>query len=259
MPLSSLAWRLFKMDPLTMGLITGGANLLGSFFSNSTSASNTQAQIAQQQQMQQSSQDFNAGQAQISRDYSTQMSNTAYQRASADMRSAGLNPMMMFGGGSAASTPSSPTASIGTPTPPVSQSRGALGGLGDAVNKGLDAMVNAKTIDKMSTEIANLKATQGRTEAETLTELKRPDLVATETSAVAARRALTHAEDKNERIRSYILGNEATRAQNEREFRETPFGRRADQAAMGGRALSDVVAPLLSSASVARRYMENRY
>ncbi|WGL31206.1 DNA pilot protein [Dipodfec virus UOA04_Rod_771] len=39
------------------------------------------------------------------------MSNTAYSRATADMRSAGLNPALMYGNGSAASTPSGGMAS----------------------------------------------------------------------------------------------------------------------------------------------------
>lgn len=39
------------------------------------------------------------------------MSNTAYSRATADMRNAGLNPALMYGNGSAASTPSGGMAS----------------------------------------------------------------------------------------------------------------------------------------------------
>lgn len=53
---------------------------------------------------------FNAEQAQLTRDWQESMSNTAYQRASDDLRSAGLNPYLAYQQGGA-STPSGATAS----------------------------------------------------------------------------------------------------------------------------------------------------
>lgn len=169
------------MEPLTMGMIAGGANLAGSIFSGITSASNTQDQIAAQENMLNQTEGFNAQQAQISRDYETQMSNTAYQRASADMQKAGLNPAMMFGSGGAASTPGSPTASVGTPGVPPSQKVSPLAGLGDAVGKAVSSAVQAKTFDQMTQQIANMRADESLTKARDITERVRPQEVAEQT------------------------------------------------------------------------------
>ncbi|UPW40906.1 DNA pilot protein [Sigmofec virus UA08Rod_6125] len=61
-------------------------------------------------------QEFNSTEAQKQRNWQENMSNTAYQRAVADMKKAGLNPSMMYGAGGAngASTPSAASASSGS-------------------------------------------------------------------------------------------------------------------------------------------------
>lgn len=89
------------------GLTDGLPNLLGalaSYFNAMTGADLTNAQKAQNQ--------FNAQQAELQRDWETQMSNTAYQRVVADMQAGGINPAMAWSNG-AASTPSGASASAG--------------------------------------------------------------------------------------------------------------------------------------------------
>lgn len=54
---------------------------------------------------------FNAQQAELNRNFQQQMSDTANQRAVTDMQAAGMNPALMYGNGSAASTPTGSNAS----------------------------------------------------------------------------------------------------------------------------------------------------
>lgn len=203
------------MDPLFGGLLTGGLSLFG----NMMGQSNNQSMMQQQQAFQ------------------AQMSNTAYQRASTDMKAAGLNPMMMFGSGSAASTPSGAT--------PM---QSPMTNLGDSMQKGISTAVAMKTADAT---INNLVEQNAKIKAETLTEARRPLLVGEQAVATARHGERDAAETYKTRESMPIVINEAVRSENERELRSTPAGKLLDQAGMAGRKVSDVISPatnLISSA-----------
>lgn len=162
------------MWPLLGGLVTGGAGLLGSIFSANQSGENTQAQIQASQQQQATQNAF-----------SERMSSTAYQRAAQDMEAAGLNKSAMFGSGAAASSPSG--SSIQAPMP---QTKSPMEGIGAAANQVVSTAIQSKTFDKMTEEIANLKADREVRVAQEATERQRPALLDAERRA-----SLERAED----------------------------------------------------------------
>lgn len=81
---AKLAGGLFSSKAAGAALIGGGASLLGGYMANEASAR----------------------QAEINREFQDQLSRTAHQREVADLRAAGLNPILSGTGGHGASTPS---------------------------------------------------------------------------------------------------------------------------------------------------------
>jgi hypothetical protein len=165
------------ISPGLGSVISGGLGFLGQMDTNSTSKSNAEAANA-----------FNAQQAQLNRDYQTEMSNTAYQRQVQDMEKAGLNPMLAYikGGGA-----SSPSGSVATATVPQYQSpiqgmaqyklTSAQAAKTEAEKPKVEAetrLTNAqieqvdKSVDKIKLEIENMPKglTMGRSVSEWNTE-----------------------------------------------------------------------------------------
>lgn len=82
----------------------------GGFFSGLRNLVTGDTDYSRERELQDISNAFSASEAQKSRDFSERMSNSAYQRAVADLKAAGLNPALAFSQGGA-STPSSASAS----------------------------------------------------------------------------------------------------------------------------------------------------
>ena len=197
---------MFGVDDMIAGGLSAAGSLINNWFAG---------------ERQKDAQDFNAQQAQINRDYQTQMSNTQYQRGMADMKAAGLNPILAYQKGGA-SSPSGATAStVAAPTE-------------DFVGKGVSSAMASKRlnaeVENMIETNANLKAQRALTQAQ---EGKtRAEQVAVDTDIAL----------KTQAIKQAIVDTQ--RKEIEGDYYKTPAGRIAETFGVFGRSVN----PFISSA-----------
>lgn len=111
---------------------------------------------------------YNAIEAQKNRDFQERMANTAYQRAMGDMRAAGLNPILAYSQGGAA-TPSGAQASM--------RFENTMEGLGQGVS-------SAGGLARNIADLQQVRATTAKTEADE--QVSRDQSVLTKANAVKA-------------------------------------------------------------------------
>lgn len=119
---------------------------------NAWSAAQAQKQMDFQERMQQIAMDFNSLEAGKNRDWQEMMSNTAHQREVADLKAAGLNPILSASGGNGAAVTSGATAA-GAATP-----SGAMADADQSGNSALASIYGALINAQTQMQNANLSA-----------------------------------------------------------------------------------------------------
>lgn len=195
------------LDPVTMAAGIGAiGNLAGGIIGSSGAASQNAANNAAAWQMAQ----FNANQARINREWQERMSNTAYQRAMADMKAAGLNPILAYQQGGS-STPAGATGSGS-----AAHFENAMEGLGRGVSSASQMAGRAIELQNVRAETAN-KVTQAELNTAS-TDLSKANTARaaqdTATSAASARKldaetALTVEQMENPKAYRALMGAQA--------------------------------------------------
>lgn len=136
--------KIFGIDDVLIGAAISGVGSMATNWFNSSNVDKTNQQNAANVAAQNKA---NAEQAQLNRDFQERMSSSAYQRGMADMKTAGLNPILAYQKGGA----SSPSGSQAAMTSSTAQNFRAENPVETAVNTGL-------ALRRSNQEIANLKA-----------------------------------------------------------------------------------------------------
>lgn len=118
---------------------------------NAWSAAQAQKQMDFQERMQGIAQEFNASEAAKNRDWQLMLSNSAHQREVADLKAAGLNPILSASGGNGAAMGSGSAASVGMQS-------GAQGNPDQSGNAALVSLYSALLSAQTQMANANLSA-----------------------------------------------------------------------------------------------------
>ena len=149
-------------DGFGSALFGGVSSLLGGLFAQDKT-----------DERQEAAQVFNAAEAEKNREFQERMSSTAFQRGMADMKSAGLNPILAYQKGGASSPSGAMASTTYTPASDV---------VSPAVSSALAARRLDTELDNMEQQNKNLKAEQLRIFADTALRMSQDRSVAADTA-----------------------------------------------------------------------------
>lgn len=157
---------------MIQGLAAAGAGLIGSVLGvNGQNETNYQNAVMAERttaaNMEEGARNrgFQASQATAQQQFQERMSNTAKSREAADLRSAGINPLLAGHGGASSPSGASASGSQASATSATMQNPyGNLQGLG---TNALEAMTMLGGLEKQNAETKLIKSQTGKTESET--------------------------------------------------------------------------------------------
>jgi len=156
------------MDWASLGAagISAAAQLIGGQTSAAGAAAANSANIANSWGMWNAQRDFAFQQSQDQMNFQRDMSNTAYQRATADMKAAGLNPILAYQQGGASSPAGAGLGASGS-VPTVQNTEGDRGrSIGAAATSALDAVRQVADVKNIAANNNLIKEQTEKTAAE---------------------------------------------------------------------------------------------